>query len=72
MEFQLPVGLLLSLSLSLSVGKRIEDLKNSKDLMAEFIFKKATFHKSCIVTVTYCTINRNWTESKNFKLIKTK
>ena len=42
MKFQLAVGLLLSLR------KRIEDFKNSEDLMAKFISKKATFHKSCM------------------------
>ena len=56
MEFQLAVGLLLSLSLSLR--KRIEDLKNSKDLMAEFIFKKATFHKSCMSLCDKQKLNR--------------
>ena len=60
MEFQFAVGLLLSLSLSLSLSLRkiIEDLKNSKDLMAEFIFKKATFDKSCMSLCDKQKLNR--------------
>ena len=47
-----------SLSFSLSLRKRIEDLKNSRDLMAEFIFKKATFHKSCMSLYDKQKLNR--------------
>ena len=52
MKFQLAVGLPLSLR------KRIEDFKNSEDLMAEFISKKATFHKSCISLYDQQKLNR--------------
>ena len=57
-SLSLSLSLSLSHSLSLSLRKIIEDLKNSKDLMAEFIFKKATFHKSCMSLYDKQKLNR--------------
>ena len=59
-KFQLTVGLTLSLSLSLSLQKRIEDFKNFENFMAEFIFKKVTFHKSCVSLYDKQKLNRKW------------
>ena len=47
-------------SLSLSLQKRIYDFKNSEDLMAEFISKKATLHKSCVSLYDKVKLNRKW------------
>ena len=41
-----------------SLRKRIEDFKNSEDLMAEFISKKAPFHKSCMSLYDKQKLNR--------------